>query len=94
MSDSEEIMNYSKAVTFTNSETEDQCKTNVVEVSGRTENFLQQDYNTKCGTNTHFPRCQPLTPQLDNSITNHSLASEREQFKISRMFCAYLESCT
>ena len=35
-------MDYSKAVTFSDSETEDQSKTTVVEVSERTEKYLQE----------------------------------------------------
>ena len=38
----EEEVDYSKAVTFSDSETEDQSKTTVVEVSERTEKYLQE----------------------------------------------------
>jgi hypothetical protein len=43
MSDSEEeSMDYSKGVTFSESEAEDQPKTKVVEVSEKTRKFLQE----------------------------------------------------
>ena len=94
MFDSEDgKMDYSKAVTFTDSETEYQSKTKAVEVSGRTENFLEekctsrvQNYDRKCRTNTHFPTCQPLTPQLDNN------ASFGERVRVVNILCVYLKS--
>ena len=43
----EEEVDYSKAVTFSDSETEDQSKTTVVEVSERTEKYLQETESVK-----------------------------------------------
>jgi hypothetical protein len=74
MSDSEEEeMDYSKAATFSDSETEDQSNKSSGGVGEDREIPPLGECKTligrKCGTNTHFPRYIPATrtPQLMKS---------------------------
>ena len=95
-------MDYSKAVTFSDSETEDQSKTTVVEVSERTEKYLQEKCTQRVSNSDRkevwdrypLPKVSVTrTPQLDPIMKSEASTTTKAADKqLARVHTLLLDS--